>query len=31
VAAAAALHDGGHSRQVIDAVVQAIGERRAVG
>jgi hypothetical protein len=31
VAAGAALHDGGHSRQVIDAVVQAIGERRAVG
>jgi hypothetical protein len=30
-AAAAALYDGGHSRQVVEAVVQAIGERRAVG
>jgi hypothetical protein len=29
--AAEALRAGGHSRQVIDAVVQAIGERRAVG
>jgi non-ribosomal peptide synthetase component E (peptide arylation enzyme) len=31
VTAAAALHADGHSRHVVEAVVQAVGERRAVG